>query len=645
MDSKNKKIIENLNKAKAALADFAMRARNLFRPGQDLMSKQDAMDKRLVFSLAKSRVPNFRQLKYVKKFLSGKELWIINICLIVLLICSIISVAGFYKNHFKQAPKQGGSYSEALIGAPKYINPLYAKVNDVDNDLVSLIYSSLLKRNGNGDLVSDLAESYSASDDGKIYRFKIRQGVKWHDGVDLTVDDVLFTFGIIKDKQYGSPLRAGFSGVEIRKIDNQTIEFVLSDSYAAFLELLDFGIMPRVHWEQIPANASNLAELNLKPIGSGPYKFKSLVKDKSGNLKSYKLEANTDYYGKAPYIEELNFIFFPDFASAVSSLNAGNTIDAVSYIPEELKTEIAAQEHWNFYHLNMPQISSLFFNESENSAASDKKVRQAMSMAIDKNQIVEKVFGDSAKAINGPILPDSFAYSDCGKYGYNREEAAKLLDSAGWQAAAITKEAIASAKEETEVPETKKANEAKLAMGEGKWRMKGGEYLAIKLTAVENQDNQKIAEMIKDYCEEAGIKTTIELIPSNQIQSEVIKPRNFSVLLYGVVTGADPDQYVFWHSSQIDGGLNWTGFSNKEADQLLEDARLANNVEIRKEKYKKFQEIIAEEMPAIFLYSQAYNYVQSKKIKGFGVKKITLPRGRFADICEWYTETGKKFSW
>lgn len=638
----NKKIIQNINKAISAILGLILRSRGIFKFKSN---KHNEFDKKLVLSFSKTRVPSFKQLKYLKKFLTVKEFWIVNICLVVLLVNAGIIAVKFYQNHFLPAPKRGGSCAEGLVGAPQYINPLYASVSDVDNDIASLIFSSLLKRDGNGQLIKDLADGYSASEDGKIYKFTIKQGIKWHDGSDLTVDDIVFTFNIIKDKQYGSPLRAGFGGVEIKKLDGKTVEFDLADSYAAFLELMDFGILPQAQWGQIPPNAANLAELNLKPIGSGPYKFKSLVKDKSGNIRSYNLTINKDYYGKTPFIEELNLRFFPDFESAIAALNSGNAIDAISYLPNELNGSVAAQDHLNYYRLNMPQLTSLFFNLQANSMVNDKKIRQAMSMAIDKNKLVEKIFGDSARAINGPILPDSFAYSGVNKYNYNQDSAGKLLDSAGWQIKKIMKQDIASAGEATKDPAVKKDNEIKLAMGEGGWRMKNNEYLIIKLTAVDNQENGAATEMIKKFWEDIGIKTEVELIPSSQIQGEIIKQRNFTVLLYNVVAGADPDPYALWHSSQADSGLNLTGFSNKEADQLMEDARLANNIQIRKEKYKRFQEIIAEETPAIFICSQTYNYVQSKKIKGFDIKNILLPRDRFNNIGDWYVNTGKKFSW
>ncbi|MEK7097263.1 MAG: hypothetical protein AAB906_00235, partial [Patescibacteria group bacterium] len=163
---------------------------------------------------------------------------------------------------------------------------------------------------------------------------------------------------------------------------------------------------------------------------------------------------------------------------------------------------------------------------------------------------------------------------------------------------------------------------------------------------VSTDENVQVVESIKKYWEELGVKTVLEIIPGEQIQSDTIRPRNFEALFYGQVVGLDPDSYAFWHSSQAESnGVNISDYANKEVDQLLEDARLTSDIRQRKEKYGRFQEIIAEEVPAIFMYSPVYVYIQSKKIKGFDVKIIQSPSGRFSNIKDWYLKTGKKLVW
>ena len=635
--SKVKNFIFNLN--------FSIKSfKNIFRHGQ----AQADLDKKLVFSLAKSRWPSFKQLKYVKKYLNPAEQLTIGICLIIILFSSTFLGARFYKTHLQIIPVMGGDYIEGAVGSIKYINPLYSSVSDLDSDLTELVYSSLFKRNGNAELINDLAEGYEVGQDGKTYTIKVRSDAVWHNGSSLTTDDIIFTFEAIKNIKYKSPLRAVFTGVEISKIDDKTVQFNLAEPYAAFLDLLNFGILPQELWQQIEPTSASLAELNLKPIGSGKYKFKSLVKDKSGNIRTYILTRNESYYGQKAYIDNVSFKLFGNLQEAVSALN-NSLINGISYLPEQDKKQVVAQDSLNFYNLNLPKLSAIFFNSKSGLALMDKRVRQALAYAIDKNKIVDVVMDGNARVIDGPILPNSFAYnSGIKKYDYNTATSSRLLEAAGWKTAEITAADLTQANENLASKDEaiKKQAEAKIKMGVGKWLIKDNNYLTITLTTVDNREYARAAELIAKFWQDINVKTEVNLVPANQIQVDVIKSRKFDALIYGEITGADPDPYAFWHSSQIgQSGLNIADYTNKEVDKLLEDGRLSSDVKARQEKYKKFQEIIAEDEPAIFLYSPNYTYIQSKKIKGFNIKSIILPSDRFSDIDRWYINTGKKIIW
>lgn len=623
---------------------FSKKAGSSFKSGL----AQTELDKKLVFSLAKSRWPSLRQLKYVKKYLSQAEKLIIGGCLIVIIFSSSFLAIRFYKTHLEIIPVSGGEYIEGVIGSIKYINPLYSVVSDVDSDITSLVYSSLFRRGEKAQLVNDLAESYQISSDGKSYTIKIKSGVVWHNGGSLTVDDIIFTFEAIKNPRYQSPLRASFVGVEIEKVDDQTIKFNLTEPYAAFLDLLTFGILPQESWQQIEPASASLAELNLKPIGSGMYKFKSLVKDKSGNIRTYTLARNANYYGQVPYLDSVSFKLFGNLAESISALNT-NLISGISYLPEQSKSDVIAQDSLNFYRLNLPKISAIFFNSKASLALMDKRVRQALAYAIDKNKIVSVVMAGNARVIDSPVLPESFAYNNnARKYNFDIATSSQILKAAGWQIAEIKNEDLVKAKEDLASKDeaVKKAAQAKIDMGAGLWLMKDNNYLTLELTTVDNPEYSQTASLIADFWLKINVKTKINLVPANQVQTEVIKTRNFAALFYSEFIGADPDPYALWHSSQIgQSGLNLADYSNKEVDKLLEEGRLTNDLAVRQEKYKKFQEILAEDEPAIFLYSPNYTYVQSKNLKGFNIKNIILPSDRFADVNQWYMKTGKKIVW
>lgn len=614
----------------------------------DINKEQTDFDKKLVFSLSKNRIPSVKQLKYIKRYLTKPELRLMLLCFLVIIISLIFIGTKFYFTHLTSVPIAGGEYTEGLIGSPKLINPLYAYVSDVDSDIVNLVFSSLFKRGKNSELVNDLTDNYIISPDNKSYTLKIKSPVKWHDGSLLKADDIIFTFNAIKDSQYKSPLRNSFIGVEIAKIDESTIKFILNEPYAAFLDLLTFGILPQKHWQQISPIAASLAALNLKPIGSGPFKFKSLVKDSAGNIKSYTLARNDSYYGKVSNLNQINFKFYSNATDLISALN-NNLINGISYLPRQNKEQVIAQDSLNFYQINIPQLTAIFFNAKINPFLADKNIRQALNYALDKNKIVNQAIGQDVRIINGPIFPESFAYSaEVKEYSYNLASSTKILDDAGWKVTEINEKDLEQAKLNLTSKDeaVKKLAQIKVAFGAGKWRVKNNDYLAIELTTVDVPEDQLLAEEIVKSWQAINIKASVNVVTANQVQSEVIRQRNFQALLYSEILGADPDLYAFWHSSQIgEFGLNITDYSNKEVDKLLEDARLTNDINVRKEKYKRFQQILAEDVPAIFLYSPNYLYVQDKNIKGFAVTDIILPSDRFADISDWYVKVGKKLVW
>jgi peptide/nickel transport system substrate-binding protein len=611
---------------------------------KDLLGKkQFNLDEKLVLSLSKSRIPNLRQLKYIKKFLSPTELVIVRVSIFVIIISVLTWATNFYFNHLQIVPVKGGEYSEALIGGPKYINPLYSGINDVDNDIASLVYSSLFKTNPNGILQKDLIDSYEISGDGKTYSFKIIENAKWQDGRPVTADDIVFTFNAILNSQYKSNLRQSFLGVSIQKQDDFRFKFVLPEPYAAFLDLLTFGVMPAHVWSEIPAESAQLAELNMKPIGSGPYKPVGLSKDKSGKIKEYALAVNEEYYGAKPFIN-LRFKFYASFDEAIAALNSQD-VNGLSYLPQAFKDQILTPNGFNFQKLYLPQLTLVFLNQKRNPNLADKVVRQALALAIDRNTIISQTLSGNAYAVYGPILSNSFAYKqDIKKYDYNKDEAIKKLESADWKLGEIS-----AAQVDAATPDLNSKDEAKKAkaeeivgMGVGKWRQKDGKFFVIDLKTVDRNENSEIINQIKKSWEDIGIKVSTQALPLAEIQGD-IKQRNFDALFYGEVVGSDPDPYAFWHSSQTgENGFNLSNFSNKDVDQILEDARVTSDQAKRQALYAKFQDIIAEEEPAIFMYSPVYTYVQSNKLKGFNVSSILLPKNRFSNISEWYLKTGKR---
>jgi len=561
---------------------------------------QEEIDKKLVYSLSSRKIPTGGQLKHLNKFLNPREFLIVKICALVILVNLVYVGAVFIKKHVQYLPVVGGEYIEGVIGYPKTINPLYAVNRDVDSDLSRLLYSSLFKYDQDGHLINDLADGLEISPDNKEYLLKIKDGVQWHGGGELTVDDVLFTFNLIKNPEYRSPLRSSLADVAAEKVDDDTLKFTLAEPYAPFLELLTFGILPKNLWENISPAAAVLSDLNLKPVGSGPYEFKSLVKSKTGDLREYRLAVNPDYYGTVPYIKNITFDFFIDYQEAIKALN-DKQIMGLSYLPFTLRKDLLAQNSLKFEELIQPKIVSLFFNYEKNKSLADKEVRTALALAINKNGLINDIFSGVYQRADGPIMKNNFAYNEAvTKYDYMPLAASEIIKK---------------------------------------------KPLTAVLTVVGSGDNVTVAENIKAYWEKSGVAITLKVVSGEQA-ADIIKSRDFEILLYGEAVGGDPDVYAFWHSSQIGAkGLNLSGYNNPAADKLLVEARTTTNLAERISKYQKFQEIVTGDLPAIFLYSPTYTYVQNNSVKGFSGTMIIEPSDRFSGVGDWYLKTKKKLTW
>lgn len=609
---------------------------------------QERVDKNLVYTLASSKIPNSEQIKQLDKTLSRKEKIIIRICLAVVLVNAVYLGIRYYEKHVKFLPVTGGVYEEGLIGYPKNINPLYSANRDVDNDISKLIFSSLFKYDEKGNLVGDLAEKIETSDN-KEFLVTVRTGVKWHSGEQLSVDDIIFTFNLIQNAQYGSPLRANFSGVEASKVSDNIIKFTLPSAYSFFPNFLTFGIMPQSIWENISPESANLSELNLEAVGSGPYMFSSLLKDKKGGLKEYRLVANENYYGAKPYIKEITFKLYPDSNELINALNSGD-VQGISYLSAEQKKALLAQNSLRFNILSSSQETLVFFNSSKNSNLSDLKVRQAMAVSIDKSSIIKNLFSDFYNVLNGPLPSNSPYYNDAiEKYAFNLELADVKLDEAGWQKIEVKSSDLTAENLSPELKEIASYASTTKQIPDGVWRFKKDKkdnvsLLTVKLSVVDSPESSVVGEKIKAYWDSIGIRTEIVPIPASEASASVLS-RNFETMLYSEMVGSNPDLFFFWHSSQIGSkGLNVAAYSNDKVDKLLEDVRLSADASVKNANYQEIQKIINSELPAIFLYENSYIYVQSKKLKGFATASINDPSDRFSGVSSWYLKTKNKFS-
>lgn len=552
---------------------------------------------------------------------------------IVFFLLAIIFISGavlsynFWVRHTVASPARGGVLTEGIIGNPRYINPILAQTNEADLDLTKFVFSSLFAFNGAGELISDTAENYALSDDKKTYAIKIKNNIRWHDGKPLTAEDVLFTVKAIQNPAYKSPLRANLSGVEIEKTGDYELKFSLKSPYEPFLQNLTFGILPSHIWQAISAENTPLAQYNTKPVGSGPYKFDSIEKDKGGKIISIGLVANDEHYGKSPLVEKIVFRFFNDEESLTDALEK-NQIDGTSYLSAEKASRLKRAD-LKSYAFKTPRYFAVFFNPEKSKILADKNIRIALNYLTDKNNLVDEFLKGNGQKIETPIPPALKESSFQTKiYNFDQPYANTILANSGWKTDADSW-LIKEIKEKVRDRKTGKTNSV----------VKEKIPLEFTLTTGDSSEFKKLAELLQNQWQKGGIRVNLNFLNPAEIQS-AIKERNYEALLFGEIINLNPDPYIFWHSSNVkDPGLNLAVYSNKNVDKELEDLRQTFDQGKKNALLAKFQADVVDDAPAVFLFSPYLNYSAANNLKGVGEKIVTLSADRFIDVSNWYLET------
>jgi len=644
--------------------------------------------------------PSKPQWRQFFKILNKKEKVIFFSLLFLFFSSFLILAINFYFKNTEIKPAEGGIYIEGAVGFPRWINPLYAPSNDVDRDLTELIFSGLLKYDLNGKIVLDLARDYKILENGKIYEFYLKENLFWSDGKPLTADDVIFTIKSIQDPNAKSPLRGSWVGVKVEKISDLEIRFELKNESSVFLENCTLKIIPKHIWENIsPQNFPLALYNNLKPVGSGLYQLKNLFQDKEGKINSLTLVRNPYYFGKSPYLNEISFRFFEKEEELIKNYRQGEikgfTLTSLTNFTDSanLYSLILPRYFAIFFNSgNSKVLSEKEVREALNYGTNKEEIinniLEGRGKIVDSpllpdiygfnppskvyeynlekaNDILEKAgflkneTGIREKIVK-KVIPFQFKSNlTFGSRGQEVEELQKCLakDKEIYPEGLVsgyfgntTKEAVIRFQEKYK-EDILKPYELEKGTGEvkGKTREKlneicfpiAEEKVLLKFSLATPNQPQLIeaANLLKKQWQALGVELEIKTFEIQNLAAteEVIRQRNYSSLLFGEVLGAIPDPFPFWHSSQKnDPGLNLASYENKECDKLLEEARKNLNEAERKEKLEKFQDILIEDAPVVFLYNPDYLYLVSKEIKGVNVKIIADPSKRFTDIEHWY---------
>ncbi len=330
----------------------------------------------------------------------------------------------------------GGTLTEGIIGAPRFINPVLA-TSDADRDLTTLVYSGLLRANGNGTYVPNLALSYSVSSDGRVYTFILQKNAAFSDGKPLDSSDVVYTITRIQDPVLKSPLRASWDGVVVEAPDARTVRFTLKEAYAPFVDNLTVGILPKHLWQSVGDEEFPFSELNTTPIGSGPFRVGAISRAPSGIPASYDLVPYLSYIPGRAYLSHLVIKFYQSESALISAMKGGQ-IEAASGLSPALLPDVP-DSNSKILRAPLNRVFGAFFNQNQSEVLRDADVRAALEAAIDRQALITQVLGGYGTPLTGPVPPsvlgrDAMASSSNPLIGPGPDAARAYLMKKGWKA-------------------------------------------------------------------------------------------------------------------------------------------------------------------------------------------------------------------
>lgn len=504
-----------------------------------------------------------------------------------------------------EMPAYGDTIVVGSIGEPTVLIPMLAG-DSPSHEVAGLVFNGLVKYDKDLTLIGDLAESWDISKDGLTITFHLRKGVRWTDGVEFTAEDVLFGYKTIIDEKTPTAYSEDFKQVKKADVlDKYTFRVTYEKPFAPALS--SWGNLTVLPGHLLEGKDITKSELGRNPIGMGPFKF---VKWTPGQ--ELLLEANPDYFEGRPYIQRYIYRIIPDLATMFLELQAGG-IDWMGLTPIQYTRQTNTpyfKREFKKYRYPVAAYTYMGFN-LKHPWFKDIKIRQAIAYSIDKGEIVDGVLFGLGNPSTGPYVPNTWPYNpNVKRYEYNPEKARRLLNEAGWR--------------DTD--------------GDGILDKDGRPFEFTILTNQGNSLRVRTATIIQWRLGMMGIKVNIRTLEWSTFINEFIDKRRFEVVILGWSIGLDPDQYDIWHSSKTkEKEFNFVSYSNPEVDELLEKGRRTFDIDKRKRAYYRIQEILAEEVPYIFLYVPDATPIVHARFHGIDPAPII---GMGYNIHKWYVPEG-----
>lgn len=502
-------------------------------------------------------------------------------------------------NSQDRKPVYGDMMIRGSIGDASVLLPVLAS-DSASSEISSLIYNGLVKYDKDINVVGELAERWEISDDNLKIRFYLRKGVTWQDGTPFTSKDVEYTFKVHIDPKTPTAYATDFLRVkEFRILDEHTIEVTYDKPYAPALTSWAHSILPS---HLLEGKEITESPLKRNPVGTGPYRFKEWKTGEKTLLDSYH-----NYFEGRPYIDQVLTRVIPDLATMFLELKASR-LDQMGLTPMQYERQTNNEwfeRNFNKYKYLALGYSYLGYN-LQDWKFKDRKVRQALTTAINRESIVQGVLLGLGDVAYTPYKPDTYWYNpNVRKFPYDPEKAKQMLEEAGWK--------------DTD--------------GDGIIDKDGKPFEFTIITNHGNDMRKNAATIIQKDLKKVGIEVKIRVIEWAAFIKNFINKRKFEACLLGWGIGIDPSQIDIWNSKKMgESELNFISYQNPEVDRLLELGVSTYNREERKKYYDEFQSIIAEDQPYTFLFVPYSLPIISSRFHGIQ----PAPIGISYNFTEWY---------
>lgn len=526
------------------------------------------------------------------------------------------------------APPDPSEFREGAIGPVRTLDPLFA-ATPAEQAIGGLLFRGLTRAGSDGTVLPDLAERWEVSAEGTVITFHLRPDARWHDGVHVSADDVAFTYGSLADPAYQGPGAGEWTDVEVDRIDRFTVELTIPSALRGFLIRSRQPILPAHLLEDVPLSERGAHPFGRAPVGNGPFALAELSEDDvllervgpppggvpahyaAGPLTPLPEPTPRMAPRARPSFDLYRFKLYPD-QGAVEAAFTGGSVDAMSGPRPEVLSRLIGEP--GVQALGFPGTHLLALVPDlrfEDGLMRDAQVRRSLSVAIDRDAIVQTVFAGSGLAAQSIISPASHLFDarPASQPLVDLEEARTGLISAGWTPS-----------------------------GAGWLRPGSSEPVAIELLVREEVAaplDQAVAEMVAEDWRAAGLSVEVVPLPLEDLVEKRLRPGDFDVALLEIDLGLDPDLTPLFTSAQaVVGGTNLAGHQSSLMDRLLADLRAAAPVD-RQRLFSELQVTLLREMPITPLVFPDEVFLIRGTLQGVEARQVADVRDRYSDVLAW----------